>query len=353
MSKLLTFALILCVAGAAAAADLGNRPPVKVPYSGPANIPNPVLQGGDNLANAVVIPDLPSGAQYCDDGTTAGYVDDYTPTCPGYSDGDIAPDVVYSYTPATSGDVNFSLQYSGFDTVLYILDASGNEIACNDDYFLLQSFIDCIYLTANTTYYIVIDGFYDGFGSYHFCATSCETQVGCDLLCPPDAGLENEPPLVPNYVDNWNGGCNTAPNYPFQHIYGWCPPQLETIVCGVSGWYMFNGQLYLDTDWYTLCIGSTGCIVIEADAELPTYILELGPQDCNSVVVTQQATAGPCAPTTMTICGPPGSTVWFWVGPTSAGNPGEYDYVLRIRGLCCEVVSTEKSTWGEMKTLFR
>ena len=59
----------------------------------PANYPAPTRQGGETVADAVVIAALP----YNDSGTTAGYVDDYDEVCP-YT-GSTSPDVVYSYTP--------------------------------------------------------------------------------------------------------------------------------------------------------------------------------------------------------------------------------------------------------------
>ena len=73
MRKLLVLALVLGLVGVAAAYDLGNQAPVKSPVSYPENIPNPVRQGGDTVANATVIPALP----YNDSGTTVGYTDDY------------------------------------------------------------------------------------------------------------------------------------------------------------------------------------------------------------------------------------------------------------------------------------
>ena len=75
------------------------------------------------------------------------------------------------------------------------------------------------------------------------------------------------------------------------------------ILCGVSGWYNYQGSQYRDTDWFILTMGPTGNIEITADAEQPTYIFELGPQDCASAGVIQQATVGDCVEGFMTISG--------------------------------------------------
>ena len=100
----------------------------------------------------------------------------------------------------------------------------------------------------------------------------------------------------------------------------------------MSGWYTFQGSQYRDTDWYILNTGPMGIIEITADAEAATYIFELSPQDCANVGVAQQATAGPCLETFMTIVGPANTPVWFWVGPTvfapPPGGDPMYDYVV-------------------------
>src|SRR5438309_406972 len=81
--------------------DLGLRggPPPK--FHSTTNLwtaPKQVLTGGDDIAHAVVIPSLP----YTDSGNTCGFNDDYAFTCPGDPNGSPAPDVVYSFTPASN-----------------------------------------------------------------------------------------------------------------------------------------------------------------------------------------------------------------------------------------------------------
>ncbi len=84
----LLIALVIVLAAAAAAGELGNRAPVKTPGTYPINVPNPILQGGDTVDNATDIWWFP----YEISGTTVGYHDDYSSTC-YLANG--APDVVY------------------------------------------------------------------------------------------------------------------------------------------------------------------------------------------------------------------------------------------------------------------
>lgn len=343
MRKLLALALVLGLVGVAAASDLGNQAPVKTPIY-VENVPNPLLQGGDTVLTATNIPALP----YNDSGTTAGYVDDYAGTCL-YDNG--APDVVYRLVvPAGVTGITVSLCGSSYDTGVYIYNSSMTQIACNDDYCGLQSQLDNVPVTAGQTYYIIVDGYSSASGAY---VISVEAYVPCVLTCPAGAFLENEPPLVDNYVDNWNGGCNT-PGYPFETILS---ETGDTVLCGVSGWYLSSGSNYRDTDWYILEMGNSGSIEITFDAEYATYIFELSPQDCASVAVAQQATGGPCSETFMTISGYPAQGhVWFWVGPTVFADPdggdNMYDYIVWFSGLYPHGVATESTTWGAVKALY-
>lgn len=319
------------------------------PYSPPAAI----RQGGDTIATATVIPSIP----YTDTGTTVGYTHDYTATC--FSNA-TAPDVVYRLV-AQDGVLFISLCGSTYDTGLIIYDAAMRQIACNDDACDLQSLLECCVVDVGATYYIVVTGYSSASGDYTL--TVSLPPPGCYLECPatPDVH-EGEPPLQENYVDTFNGGCNTSPTYPFQHIPGALMPGStipagSNVWCGRGGWYASHGSSYRDTDWYTLTVGPTGSIGIVADAVCETAIYELS-GECTNVWVAQQAIAGPCAEASMTISGSPGATKWFWVASTHFEPPPcfgdrEYDYVIWFDGLMPEVISAEAATWGDVKALYR
>jgi hypothetical protein len=352
MRKLLVIALVLGLAGVASAADLGNQMPAKATPNVPQNIPNPDRQGGDTVLNATVIPGLP----YNNSGTTAGYNDDYDEVCP-YSNS-TAPDVVYRFTPGATAAVNIDLCGSSYDTKLYVYDSGLSLVACNDDFYfddvcgVYVSKLENITLNAGMTYYIIIDGYGGDFGPYILDIQGFEP---CDLICPAEGVAEGEPPLVDNYSDHHNGGCNTDPVTPvFQDVVA--DPAGNQILCGVSGWYLFNGSNYRDTDWYYLYMGPGGTIECTMDAEQPTFFFELAPQDCATVAVAQQATAGACQEAYMTISGyGVGSVVWFWAGPTvfvaPAGADNEYEYIVWFTGLE-PGFATESTTWSSVKALY-
>jgi hypothetical protein len=354
MRYVMALGVVLALTGISVAQDLASQAPLKVPGTYPENVPNPVRQGGDTIATATVIPGLP----YSDSGTTAGYVDDYAGTCL-FDNG--APDVVYRIiVPAGTSGITISLCGSTYDTGVYVLDSSLGQIACNDDYCGLQSQLNNVFVTPGQLYYIIVDGYSSASGHY---VLSTNPHTSPVMICPDESNPpEGEPPLVNDYVDNHNGGCNTSQSDPpFQNVYGAINPGSDiptgaAVFCGVSGWYLNAGSTFRDTDWFILhkALASVP-IEITADAEYATYIFELSPQDCASVAVAQQAIAGPGAPTTMAIDGPAGD-VWFWVGPTvftdPDGGPNMYDYGVWFSGLVPETIPTESASWSTVKALY-
>jgi hypothetical protein len=352
LAVLLLGALLPGMTAAAAAYDLGNQAPVKPVVTYPENVPNPERQGGDTIALAHVIPSLP----YSDSGTTAGYTNDYDAVCP-YT-GSTSPDVVYRYVAPVTGTWDIDLCGSAYDTKLYVMDAAQAVLACNDDFYIgapcgvYVSLIENFTFVAGSTYYIVVDGYGAASGTYFLALAG--PLPPCDLVCPAGGYFihEYEPPLVNDYVDNWNGGCNT-PGHPFQTIpspIGQC----TIVLCGVSGWYD-SGVANRDTDWYLLEMPVASPLEVTVDAEYATYIFDLGPQDCDNVGVFQQVTGGPCAEGHMTITEHgPGEILWIWAGPTNWDAPSlpfEYDYVCWFFGSWG--IANEPTTWSTVKVLFQ
>jgi len=352
MRALIMLALATALAATAAAQDLGAQAPPKSPASYPENVPDPLLQAGDTIATATVIPALP----YYDTGTTSGYTDNYDAVCP-YT-GSTAPDVVYRYLSPANVILNVDLCGSQYDTKLYAYDAALNVIACNDDFYttpgcgIYVSRLENVTLQAGGTYYFVVDGYGYASGTYVFQIVGCG-KCDCELECPAGGHPESEPPLVDDYVDTYNGGCD-SPGDPLQSLSG--DANGELTLCGVSGWYLNQGSRSRDTDWYVLTKGPNTSIEITADAEYATYLWEVGPQDCDAVGVVQQITTGSCAEAAATISGyAHGAPVWICVAPTvyapPAGGANEYDYVVRLTGLEA-AVAVESTTWGTVKALY-
>jgi hypothetical protein len=294
---------------------------------------NDARVGGDTVASAVPIPELP----FSDTGSTAGFNDDYDEICPYDAPG--SPDVVYSLELVESVSLTVDLCGSSYDTKVYLYDEALQLITCNDDYYfdedpcgLYVSKIAGAILAGGQTIYIVVDGYGGEFGDYVLEVTS-GPPVPCGLPCPPDFLPEGEPPLVDDYVDEWNGGCNSEMyGTPFQVLNDPLPPETG-LLCGVSGWYVTDGFDYRDTDWFEVYIDDDGEVVLTLDAQQPTLMLELFPQDCIAALVVQEEQAGPCAPATMTVTGPPTTWAWVWVGPASFEPPygfegNEFNYLL-------------------------
>ncbi|MEZ4387806.1 MAG: PPC domain-containing protein [Candidatus Krumholzibacteriia bacterium] len=336
MKLSMTLVALLAVAVSAGAFDLGAQRPDKPSIDHPTNVLDPDRQGGDTVVDATVVT-LPLVGET---GTTAGYVDDYDEACP-YTQSTSA-DVVYTFTPSADTLVDIDMLGSTYDTKIYVYDQNLSLVACNDDFYSdYVSKLEAVALAAGTQYFLVIDGYGGDFGDYVLSITDYDP---CVVDCPAGAVLEGEPPLVDGYADAFNGGCN-SPEFgnPIQPLYA-------SYFCGKSGWYLSSdGTQSRDTDWYEIVVPATGYVEIIGDAEFATYMFELGPQDCETVAVIQNVVIGPCQEGIITIPGPPGSTVWFWVGPTTFDGTGEYDYIL---WLWLIIDPVEAHSWSEVKSLF-
>lgn len=355
----MTPALMLILTAVAMAQDLGVQAPAKMPGPYHLNIPDPARQGGDDVAGAMVVPGIP----YDDAGTTVGYTDDYQATCL-VANG--APDIVYTLVvpgyPAGATGIDISLCGSAYDTGLYVLDAALAEVACNDDMCGYQSQIANVALASGQTYHLVVDGYGVASGRYEIAVT---WHLPYELPCSPVICTEDEPALVTDYVDDWNGGCDSPPRYPFHPIHGALPgssiPAGSMVMCGVSGWYQYQGVDRRDTDWFTMPVGPQGAIEVIAEAEYPTYIFELTGSCAGGVQIAQQSLADPAQAGYLTISGAAYATKWLWVGPATFSSPdgtATYDWVLWFDGLLpstgsCHPVAVESVSWGAVKALYR
>lgn len=339
--SLLCGLLAILAATSALAFDLGTTAPAKP--AGGSNPPPPdpevMRQGGDTVLDAVFVPIPVSGVT----GTTVGFGNDYDEVCP--YDTSVAPDVVYRLAPTADVEVDIDMLGSNYDTKIYVYDDDFELIACNDDYYSdYVSKIENLLLRGDSKYYLVIDGYADSAGQYVLTITEFEP---CDIEVGNLGQHEEEPPLINGYADAYNGGCN-SPEFgnPFQFIS-------QGLFWGRSGWYVdSSGGNARDTDWFRVHIAASGFLEFIGDAEYPTYMFELAPQDCGEVAVVQNVTMGPCSEGTITIPGTPYSEIWFWVGPTTFEGPvNEYDYVL-YWNVWMAPVATEPHTWSAVKQLF-
>jgi hypothetical protein len=289
-----------------------------------AQAPGPAypLQGGENIATAVV---LSGPLPIMVNGTTAGFQDNFDEACP--YEGSAAPDVVYSYTPASSVTVDIDLCGSTFDTKVYVYEnvaTPGNAFACNDDFYfdetcgIYVSKIEAANLTAGNTYFIVIDGFTDSEYGNYILAVSLTNPPQCtwgvDIVCPPYAVPEAE-----NCGANTNGGCDMAPGT--QH---WeTVPATGATFCGTT-WANGGSR---DTDWYSLTLtgASSVGLTVNADQQVRYGLVETttpGSPACATLTgsLNPSTTAGPCNESFLDFGVLAAGTYWFKVQMTATNG---------------------------------
>jgi hypothetical protein len=323
-------------------------PPAKTP-SGPAWVPpaNPEILPGDTAFNPIVIASLPFAAS----GNTCNYLNDYYFPC-GDASAQPSPDVVYMITPAVTTCVDVSLCGSDYDTGLYVCQTSiGNPIACNDDYCAQQSKITALTLLAGVTYFIVVDG-YAGCGNYTLSVTPTACRTSCaPLACPAGAVAEGEPTCYTGYLDNFNGGCNSAPVV-YQNI---SDPQ---VICGTYGKYcsdnLFCFTLYRDTDWYRLVVPTAEIlhVCVQGEATTQVDVIDASGGCAFNVLPGAYAFLPACDSYCMDVPVGPG-TYWIFVAPQQdASLPAcGSRYVLSVSH--SGVVPANRVSWGHLKSVYR
>lgn len=267
--------------------------------------PRTTLDQGSDACPATVIPSIP----YTDNGSTVGYANDYTASC---ASGAGSPDVIYEYTPATTGSYTVSLCGSGYDTALHIRTGGScpgdSEIACNDDWCGLQSQIT-LDLIAGTAYWIIVDGY--GTSSSGEYVLNVFFNPPCIVECLPGDVMEcYESVGDPNHGSyDCNGGCNND-SVLFQYLL------CGQTVCG-DVWTYVNaaGGNSRDTDWYLFTTNGTYDVSWTVVAETPVNIYFVNVDDCNNPFVIASGSApNPCIPSTLTAYDLPAGTYAAWVG---------------------------------------
>ncbi len=355
MRTMLTAIVVLGMAGAPALAvaapistgAVAKRAPAKNP--GPIGMAQPpgIQVGGDNFANATVIPSLP----YTDTGNTCGFADDYDPPCA--TTDPFAPDVVYAFRAPRDMCVNASLCGSSYDTVLYVYDSeTGGVIACNDDFCAVQSQVSNVSLTGGVLYYIVVDGWGRNCGDYSLAVSECPPP--CEMSCPPDAVVENEPDCSDGYVDSYNGGCNSTPAVFSDAVCN----DAGVSICGRYGNYLSaEGLPSRDTDWYRIVLDHAVTLQVCACAQGDFQILildgnhgcPLGDADILASATTMNSREQICCSAAL---GP--GTFYLWAGALDfAGVACGSQYVLTLTGYECPPVGVTPAKWGSVKALYR
>jgi len=151
----------------------------------------------------------------------------------------------------------------------------------------------------------------------------------CELVCNACWLRENEGPTADEYVDTFNGGCNSNPEV----FWSVSPAYGPVTICGQGGNYMYSGSTYRDTDWYELTLTETREITATCTAEFPVTLFIIdGNSGCSNIITVANDSQPECIEASVTYVCTPG-TWWIWVGAAEfSGWPNDADYVLTIHG---------------------
>ena len=122
---------------------------------------------GEDCSNPIIISSIP----YVNLGNTNNANDDYYASCPDYGNQGGANDIVYQFTNGANDryvDISLCENITNYDCQLYIFEnnCNGNPVECQEDGCQSPNFsaaynskITAQLLVANTTYFIVVDGY--------------------------------------------------------------------------------------------------------------------------------------------------------------------------------------------------
>ncbi len=285
---------------------------------------------GDTLENPVDIPSIPTLFE----GSTVGYNDDYDASCPG--DNSVAPDFVFRLNLTQNMSLILDLCGSSFDTKIYIMNKSREVLHCNDDFYFddecgfYTSKLTTDLLFADQTYFVIVDGHGNQSGNFvlDISAQAPFLNVDCAFDDTWWAFDEGEPPLNPDYVDDFNGSCSTAVYFDGQQYNAMS-------FHGQTGW-MEEGRR--DTDWFYLDTTGTEETELTFRATYPTnlFLMEMD-ADCDDLYVEQIHFSQSCEPVTIILENESYFQHWMFVVAPYSFSPFDqsiwgYDYLLETSG---------------------
>lgn len=284
---------------------------------------DPLDQGADNCP-ATVIPGLP----YSDTGTTTGRTNNWNTaaSCAGGGGGSNAPDVIYSFTPAGTGNYVVSTCGSVFNTLLEIRTGGAcpgaTQYACADGGCSGAAELRGL-LTGGVTYYIIVDGYSTISGNYTLTvAAMCNVVIQAGDLTECAETVDSSHARL-----DCNGGpCNAA----FGGAPGYWQMFCGQSIFGKAFTYTRAGVPYSDTDWYHFSVTEVCTVRITAQAEFPSVITAGAVlPDCEDHGF--YAVGYTCLPYSLTIPNvPPGEYEFTFRPWDAAGIPASRDYRLSL-----------------------
>jgi len=300
-------------------------------------------QGGETIADAVLIPSLP----FFDSGATCDNIDDYDEVCP-YSDS-TSPDVVYRFIPPFDDAPIIDLCGSAYDTKLYVYDENLNLIDCNDDYYtddtcgMYVSYLENVQMIGGMTYYIVIDGYGSDCGDYEL---NMYDAWHFPVHCPEEHVDEGEPDPYDGYMDTFNANCEQA--VPFAADFG----DDCLTMCASGGMYTTNSEVLFDQDWF-VCQPTEETITVTVETQAPIMLEFYTGVGCNELQQVWTQEVYPWEGLTFEVDTNWSPLAFVMVTTEEEGWMNPYDYTLEICGINPGPVATTALSWGSMKAIFR
>lgn len=132
-----------------------------------------------------------------------------------------------------------------------------------------------------------------------------------------------------NYVDNFNGGCNSTPAV-------FSPIACGQTVCGQSGTFLSGTSQFRDTDWYRVTITQRTVLTWTVTADFAPLIGFIA-QPCPQTAFISSVVGVACQATTLTsACLNPGQYVCFVAPSVFTGVPCGSHYTGTLTCVVCE-----------------
>ena len=121
----------------------------------------------------------------------------------------------------------------------------------------------------NCTLTLMADCAFDWLGPHSTCDECCV------VICPPEGTPEGEPVCHDGYIDTYNNGCFTDPDWTFPD--DWLHIEENEVLCGQMGTYTTGEQNLRDFDWYYYHLSDPVALVeahVKGEFQPDVYLLD-------------------------------------------------------------------------------
>ena len=203
----------------------------------------------------------------------------------------------------------YTILYQSCPCTTAIYATTTNFTACGDTNITMR--FD--FLQPGTYYLPVMRSDLDATGGPYTIHVYC--AITCTLTCPTGALNEVEPNCSADFVDFWNGGCNSDPVI-FDTI------ECGQTVCGHSGTFSVGDTTRSrDTDWYRLILTQKAYLQWTAVGQFPVALMVMDSTNCDSLRVLATAAALTCDTAIATTAVLEPGEYWLFIAPN------QFDFV--------------------------